>query len=80
MEEARPTRGGSSRSISRPSSRPSSNFGRGGSTTTHTVTRTRVVGTYRPYGGHVLVIGTPYYDAHYGYYYDVHGNTYRGGG
>ena len=32
--------------------------------------RTIVHGYYRPYGGHVLIVGRPFYDAHYGYYYD----------
>lgn len=25
---------------------------------------------YRPYGGYMLIVGNPYYDPHYGYYYD----------
>lgn len=36
-------------------------------------------GYYRPYSGYILVVGTPWYDRHYGYYYDGQ-YTYRGAG
>ena len=33
-------------------------------------------GNYKPFGGHDLVVGIPFYDGHYRYYYDGSA-TYR---
>merc|ERR1719199_360704 len=81
--EARRSGGGSRSSGSRSSGSRSSSGSRGSSSRTtryySKTTRTAVGGYYRPYGSYVLIVGTPYYDPHYSYYYDGH-VTYRGTG
>ena len=67
ISDSEARRGGGSRSSS--SSSRSSRSSSRRSSTRRTTTR-KVSGYYRPYGGYVLIAGTPYYDAHYGYYYD----------
>ena len=79
--EARRSSGGSSRSSY---SGGYSGYSGRSSTTTSTVYRSNgssfsgyaVSGYYRPFGSYVLVIGSPYYDPHYLYYYNC-SITYR---